>query len=161
MVSKNGPALLHATALALLNGLAGTSQSFPQAIWSLHLQTLCWYLSYPLIPLLCSGLLFIVCISSVYISCLCLLFILILERLKTADFERGMKLVTSRIDVRNDDRLMHLVFKEAVANGAVEIWAICREIWLLWGRQDKVYLRYDLLCLKCDVLCLRYGSLGF
>lgn len=60
-------------------------------------------------------------ILGVYISCLYLVFILILDRLKTADFERAMKLVTSRIDVRNDDRLMHLVFKEAVANGAVEI----------------------------------------
>lgn len=44
------------------------------------------------------------------------------DRLKNADFERAMKLVTARIDVRNDDRLMHLVFKEALANGAVEIW---------------------------------------
>ena len=43
------------------------------------------------------------------------------DRLKNADFERAMKLITARIDVRNDDRLMHLVFKEALANGAVEI----------------------------------------
>ena len=78
MVSKNGPALLHATALALLNGLAG----------------------------------YLVLDSRGR---------LIVDRLKNADFERAMKLVTARIDVRNDDRLMHLVFKEAIANEAIEI----------------------------------------
>jgi hypothetical protein len=41
--------------------------------------------------------------------------------LKNADFERAMKLITGRIDVKNDDRLMHLVFKEAVANGAIQM----------------------------------------
>ena len=74
-----------------------------------------------LIPLLFLSYSSIMFVPHVHPWCLYLLFILILERLKTADFERGMKLVTSRIDVRNDDRLMHLVFKEAVANGAVEI----------------------------------------
>src|SRR2546423_14986447 len=78
-----------------------------------------------LIPYVDSSLIPLLFLYYVRASCsslvLYLLFRLILERLKTADFERGMKLVTSRIDVRNDDRLMHLVFKEAVANGAVEI----------------------------------------
>jgi hypothetical protein len=44
-----------------------------------------------------------------------------LDRLKNADFERAMKLITTRIDVKNDDKLMHLVFKESVANGALEL----------------------------------------
>lgn len=74
MISSNGPALLHATALALLNGLAG---NLPQ-----------------------------------YISNS--------DRLKNADFEKAMNLITTRIDVKNDDKLMHLVFKEAIANGALK-----------------------------------------
>jgi hypothetical protein len=46
---------------------------------------------------------------------------LIVERLRDVDFERAMKLITTRIDVKNDDKLMHLVFKESVANGALEL----------------------------------------
>jgi len=30
-----------------------------------------------------------------------------------------MKLITTRIDVKDDDKLMRLVFKEAIANGAL------------------------------------------
>jgi len=74
MISADGPALLHATALALLNGLAGIS---------LNDKT--------------NG-----------------------DRLKDADFEKAMNLITTRIDVKNDDKLMHLVFKEAIANGALQ-----------------------------------------
>ena len=44
----------------------------------------------------------------------------ILDRLKNVDFERGMKLVTGRIDVQDDDRLMRLVFQEALENGALK-----------------------------------------
>lgn len=44
-----------------------------------------------------------------------------IDRLKDADFERAMKLITTRIDVKNDDKLMHLVFKESVANGALHM----------------------------------------
>ena len=74
MISADGPALLHATALALLNGLAGIL---------LNDKT--------------NG-----------------------DRLKDADFEKAMNLITTRIDVKNDDKLMHLVFKEARANGALQ-----------------------------------------
>jgi hypothetical protein len=76
MISKNGPNLLHATALALLNGLAGIPFSLGKGN---------------------------------------------LDRLRDADFERAMKLITTRIDVKNDDKLMHLVFKESVANGALQM----------------------------------------
>jgi hypothetical protein len=47
--------------------------------------------------------------------------VLIVDRLKTADFERAMKLVTSRIDVQDDDRLMQMVYKEAVGNGGLKL----------------------------------------
>jgi hypothetical protein len=77
MISDDGPAMLHATALALLHGLSST-----------HLD--------------------------------CTTKIKILGRLKNVDFEKGMKLVTGRIDVQNDDKLMHLVFEEALANGALK-----------------------------------------
>jgi hypothetical protein len=40
MVSKNGPALLHATALALLNGLEGTPQTLPEHLWAFRVLTL-------------------------------------------------------------------------------------------------------------------------
>jgi hypothetical protein len=46
--------------------------------------------------------------------------VLILDRLKNADFERAMKLVTTRIDVQDDDKLMRLVFKEAMDTGALK-----------------------------------------
>jgi hypothetical protein len=36
------------------------------------------------------------------------------------DFERAMKLVTTRIDCQDDDKLMRLVFKEAVEIGALK-----------------------------------------
>ena len=75
MIANDGPALLHATSLALLNGLFG--------------MPLC-ELTYK-------------------------------DRLKDADFEKAMKLVTMRIGVKDDDMLMHLVFKEAVANGALKL----------------------------------------
>jgi hypothetical protein len=43
------------------------------------------------------------------------------DRLKNADFEKAMKLITTRINVKNDDKLMHMVFKEAIANGALNM----------------------------------------
>lgn len=43
-----------------------------------------------------------------------------IDRLKNADFEKAMNLITTRIDVKDDDKLMHLVFKEAVKNGALK-----------------------------------------
>lgn len=42
-----------------------------------------------------------------------------IDRLKDTDFEKAMKLITTRIDVKDDDKLMRLVFKEAIANGAL------------------------------------------
>jgi hypothetical protein len=36
------------------------------------------------------------------------------------DFEKAMKLITTRIDVQDDDKLMRLVFKEAMENGALK-----------------------------------------
>jgi hypothetical protein len=42
------------------------------------------------------------------------------ERVKDTDFERAMKLVTTRIDVQDDDKLMQLVFKEAKDIGALQ-----------------------------------------
>jgi Rab-GTPase-TBC domain len=75
MISDDGPAMLHATALALLNGLQGIS--------------------------------FVVQVN--------------VDRLKETDFEKAMRLITARIDVQNDDKLMHLVFKEAVKNGALVV----------------------------------------
>jgi hypothetical protein len=41
--------------------------------------------------------------------------------LKGADFERAMKLVTTRIDVQDDDKLMRLVFSEAMEIGALKL----------------------------------------
>lgn len=73
MIADDGPALLHATALALLNGLSGILIDNPAK----------------------------------------------LDRLKDTDFEKAMELITMRIGVKDDDKLMHLVFKEAVANGAL------------------------------------------
>ena len=73
MIANDGPALLHATALALLSGLSG-----------------------------------IVIINLAK-----------LDRLKDTDFEKAMGLITMRIGVKDDDKLMHLVFKEGVANGAL------------------------------------------
>lgn len=32
-----------------------------------------------------------------------------------------MKLITTRIDVQDDDKLMHMVYKEAVANGGLRV----------------------------------------
>lgn len=75
MISDDGPAMLHATALALLHGL-----------------------------------------SSMGLYCATK----IVGRLTSFDFEKGMKLVTGRIDVQDDDKLMHLVFEEALANGALK-----------------------------------------
>jgi len=69
--------MLHATALALLNGLSSMPSGF--YMWD-------------------NGL----------------------DRLKGADFERGMKLVTTRIDVQDDDKLMRLVFNEAMEIGALK-----------------------------------------
>ena len=86
MFSENGPAILHAVALALLQGLEGGIPSTP--------------LSKP---------------HSSDIG-----FVLTVDRLMGMDFERVMKLVTNRIDVQNDDKLMSMVFKEAVANGALK-----------------------------------------
>ena len=81
MLSDDGPAMLHAAALALLHGLEGSP--------------------HPKTPFLRG--------------------VLIVERLKTADFERAMKLVTSRIDVQDDDKLMQMVYKEAVGNGGLKL----------------------------------------
>jgi Rab-GTPase-TBC domain len=75
MIANDGPALLHAAALALLTGLSGITIEAK----------------------------------------------LILDRLKNTDFERAMKLITTRIDVKDDDKLMHLVFKEAIADGALKL----------------------------------------
>jgi len=55
-----------------------------------------------------------------YQVCVSILVTKILDRLKNADFERAMKLVTGRIDVQDDDRLMRLVFQEALENGALK-----------------------------------------
>ena len=74
MISDDGPAMLHATALAILEGLSRT--------------------------FLRSGT--------------------NIDRLKKADFERAMKLVTGKIDVQNDDKLMDLVFEEALGNSALK-----------------------------------------
>ena len=74
MISDDGPAMLHATALALLHGL---SSMFLHSITNI-------------------------------------------DRLKNTDFERGMKMVTGRIDVQNDDKLMRLVYHEALGNGALK-----------------------------------------
>lgn len=75
MISSDGPAMLHATALALLSGLSGSA---PNSL------------------------------------------LLTADRLKNVDFERAMKLVTTRIDCQDDDKLMRLVFKEAVEIGALK-----------------------------------------
>jgi hypothetical protein len=46
--------------------------------------------------------------------------VLMAVRLKRADFERAMKLITTRIDVQDDDKFMQIVYKKAVANG--DLW---------------------------------------
>ena len=46
--------------------------------------------------------------------------LLTVDRVKNADFERAMKLVTTRIDVQDDDKLMRLVCKEALKIGALK-----------------------------------------
>jgi hypothetical protein len=55
-----------------------------------------------------------------YLVCISSLITKILDHLKNLDFERGMKLITGRIDVQDDDKLMRLVFQEALANRALE-----------------------------------------
>lgn len=173
MVSKNGPALLHATALALLNGLEGTPLTLREHRCGFFVFIPFSSCPYPFLRVLTlipfcvdTWYRYIFFPSRVYTSCRPHVQPHIIpyvhtnsDRLKTADFERAMKLVTSRIDVRNDDRLMHLVFKEAIANGAVEIWAARREIWngaweIIYCAEDMGFWawRHDLLSLKDDLL---------
>jgi len=90
MISTDGPAMLHATALALLAGLQG---SFPLSFGPPNKAP-------PSLAVtrLMGGL----------------------DRLHGMDFERAMKFVTTRIDVQDDDKLMQLVFKEAKEIGALQ-----------------------------------------
>jgi hypothetical protein len=62
------------------------------------------------------------CISSSKRTLWCALShpLLTVDRVKNADFERAMKLVTTRIDVQDDDKLMRLVCKEALKIGALK-----------------------------------------
>jgi hypothetical protein len=101
MISTDGPAMLNVTALALLSGLSGSippPNSPPNPPPPSFLGPRRSFLS-PLPVRLRRE-----------VNCV--------KRVKDTDFERAMKLVTTRIDVH--DKLMQLVFKEAKDIGALQ-----------------------------------------